>query len=48
MVFSVAGPETKAAILRTMNLFDTLLLILTLSFHSVFDGLAIGVSGQHS
>ncbi|KAG0621994.1 hypothetical protein M758_3G064100 [Ceratodon purpureus] len=38
------GPETKAAILKTMNLFDTVLLILTLCFHSVFDGLTIGVA----
>lgn len=38
------GPETKAAILKTMNLFDLLLLTLTLCFHSVFDGLAVGVT----
>jgi hypothetical protein len=45
VIFFLAGLETKAAILKTMNLFDTVLLILTLCFHSVFDGLAVGVTG---
>nr|XP_024389819.1 zinc transporter 1-like [Physcomitrium patens] len=41
----VAGPKTKATILATLNLFDSVLLILTLCFHSIFDGITIGVAG---
>lgn len=42
-----AVPETKAAIIATSNFGDALLLILALCFHSVFEGIAIGVAGQY-
>lgn len=44
---NVAVPETKAAIISTSNFGDALLLILALCFHSVFEGIAIGVAGQY-
>lgn len=37
-------PEDKAAILASSNLGDALLLILALCFHSIFEGIAIGVA----
>jgi hypothetical protein len=40
-----AVPENRAAI-ATANLGDALLLILALCFHSVFEGIAIGVAGK--
>lgn len=38
--------ELHPAFLKTANLGDTVLLILALCFHSVFEGIAIGVAGE--
>ncbi|KAE9585701.1 hypothetical protein Lal_00009796 [Lupinus albus] len=41
----LALETTNHAFLKTSNLADTILLILALCFHSVFEGIAVGVSG---
>ena len=38
-------PDLHPAFVRTTSLGDTLLLILALCFHSVFEGIAVGVAG---
>lgn len=40
-----AGNDANPVFLRTTSLGDTILLILALCFHSVFEGIAIGISG---
>ncbi|KAL6959203.1 synaptonemal complex protein zip1 [Sarracenia purpurea var. burkii] len=42
----VAGTDFNRAFLRTTSLGDTILLILALCFHSVFEGIAVGVSAS--
>lgn len=37
---------TDVAIMKTSNIGDTILLIIALCFHSVFEGIAVGVSGS--
>lgn len=40
------GVESNPAFFRTSSFGDTLLLILALCFHSVFEGIAVGVAGN--
>lgn len=40
--------DLNPTFLRTSSLGDTILLILALCFHSVFEGIAVGVSGTHT
>jgi solute carrier family 39 (zinc transporter), member 1/2/3 len=37
--------EAQSVFVRTTKFEDTILLIIALCFHSVFEGIAIGVSG---
>jgi len=39
---------TNPMLLKTSSVGDTILLILALCFHSVFEGIAVGVSGIYS
>lgn len=41
----LAMDESNVAFMKTTNLGDTILLILALCFHSVFEGIAVGISG---
>lgn len=41
-----SGVDVNQAIVRTSGFGDTALLILALCFHSIFEGIAIGVSGN--
>lgn len=42
-----SGVDVNQTILRTSGFGDTALLILALCFHSIFEGIAIGVSGKN-
>lgn len=41
----LAMDESNVAFMKTTNVGDTILLILALCFHSVFEGIAVGISG---
>jgi zinc transporter 1/2/3 len=43
----LAMDESNVAFMKTTNVGDTILLILALCFHSVFEGIAVGVSGLY-
>jgi len=43
-----AADTTNPILLKTTSVGDTILLILALCFHSVFEGIAVGVSGIYS
>lgn len=49
MTAAAAVPEAKAIILSTSTttVGDAVLLILALCFHSVFEGIAIGIAGRN-
>lgn len=43
-----SGVDVNQALVRTSGFGDTALLIIALCFHSIFEGIAIGVSGKKS
>ncbi|XP_071719598.1 zinc transporter 2-like [Rutidosis leptorrhynchoides] len=45
---AMTGPDTPPILAKTSSLSDTVLLILALCFHSIFEGIAVGVSSTKS